>query len=147
MRTLKLIPIAMIAVLLSSYGFAQPNKTSPQGNKNAQQHQKPPKFDFSTLDLSKDQESQIKTLEEEHMVSTKAIHENLKKKEKLLEENKKEGEVNMDELSLRLKEICDFKTDLMIQREMFHKKIRNILTSEQCKKFDELRPPKPVRQH
>jgi Spy/CpxP family protein refolding chaperone len=141
MKIFKIISsIIILSLILTSVSFSS-NRKHVQNH--VRQHQKPPKFDFSKLDLTEAQLAQIKSLEKEHHAITQPIHMKLTEKQRAIEQLKRNPDLNQSDLKLQYSELCNLKAEMDVQKDIFHVKLKTVLTDEQWAKFEEMRPPKP----
>lgn len=139
MKTILNISILMmLTLILTSSSFAQ-----LQYAHEGHTHQKrPPRFDFTQLDLTADQATQIQRIEEEHMANMKPIHDKMQAMHKELQ-GLRESNASKEVLKTKHQEMCNIKAEMDAERDVFQQKIKSVLNEEQWKRFEEMRPSKP----
>ncbi len=135
-------------MLLASNTYSQPTERNSPEHEAMREKMKTRMIEvFKQLDLSPEQEKQLKAHRDKKKEQGKSIHESIKAKreEMMIELQKQELNVaKIDKIKSELKSVKSKKDDHMIEGIL---EIRKILTAEQFTKFTELtRGLHPVKQ-
>tara|TARA_R110000868_G_scaffold304437_3_gene564994 strand:+ start:14427 stop:14948 length:522 start_codon:yes stop_codon:yes gene_type:complete len=141
----KLIPTTILValVLLTTDVFAQgrplrgdAQQQNPQAQFNRGNAERGPEQMMRALDLTEDQQEQVKQLHLETQKAMLSIQNQLNEKEAKLKTLTTGENADFKAASKVVEEIGDLKTEIAINRLETHSKIRALLTDEQKLKFD-----------
>ncbi len=127
------------AMLLASNTYSQPTERHSPEHEAMREKMKTRMIEvFKQLDLSPEQEKQLRAHRNKHRDQEKNIHESISSKREEMKIELQKQELNMakiDKINSELKSVNSKRADLMIEGVL---EIRKILTVEQFTKFTEL---------
>ncbi len=127
-------------MLLASNVYSQPIERHPPGHEAMREKMKARMLEvFKQLDLSPEQEEQLKAHRNNHRKSGGEIHKSVKAKREEMKDELQKQELNMEKINnihTELKDIMSKKADHRLEGIL---EVRKILTTEQFVKFMELK--------
>jgi Spy/CpxP family protein refolding chaperone len=132
--------LILLLVGLPFFNTAQPKKPHQKEHPGIHRPVHPPKFDFTKLDLSEDQQGQIEKINIDHMEKSMQLHNQIRELETQLQTIRMSIKVDLDVLIAKTKELGNLRTEMMVIHELHYQKIRQVLNREQRIRFDAFRP-------
>ncbi len=130
----------IVVMLLASNVYSQPTVYNPTGHEAMREKMQARMLEvLKQLDLSPEQEKQLKTQRNKHREQKKEMHENIKAKRDEMKTELQKQELNMakiNKINSELKSIKSINADYKLEGIL---EVRSILTTEQFTKFMELK--------